>query len=415
MRLGPLGTATRSLRSRWSREWAGAAARPAGLAAPMSWRASARSDPGRRRRRATRAIASRVAPRPIALGEALFHSTRLSTVGGLRCASCHAPWRRFTDGRARALGAEDGARNTPTLLNVRLQHWFGWDGGNDSLWAQSIRPMLDAREMRADAAHVARALRDDETLRPLYAQAFGHAPPADDETALVDAGKALAAYQETLASERTPFDAFRDALVRGDGAAAERYPVAAQRGLRLFIGRGQCVACHSGPNFSDGEFHRSRIASKLHDGARTAAARSAWRSCGPVRMSAAAASTTRPLPRARPASQPAEAGAFRTPGLREVGATAPYMHDGSIANLCDALQPHATLDGRPVPALTLAERRDLVAFLRTLARPGAIGARRRRRDDLSLNPPTLGHLGTTVTPWATTSFRPRERALRRRR
>ena len=68
----------------------------------------------------------------------------------------------------------------------------------------------------------------------------------------------------------------------------------------------------------------------------------------------------------RPASQPAEAGAFRTPGLREVSATAPYMHDGSIANLCDALQPHAALEGRPVPALTLAERRDLVAFLRTL-------------------------------------------------
>ena len=127
-----------------------------------SWRASPRSGPGRRRPRATRAIASRAAPRPSALGEALFHSTRLSTVGGLRCASCHAPWRHFTDGRARALGAEDGARNTPSLLNVRLQHWFGWDGGNDSLWSQSIRPMLDAREMRADAAHVARALRDDE-------------------------------------------------------------------------------------------------------------------------------------------------------------------------------------------------------------------------------------------------------------
>src|SRR5580765_3051798 len=202
----------------------------------------------------------------VALGEALFHSTRLSTVGGLRCASCHAPWRRFTDGRARALGAEDGARNTPTLLNVRLQHWFGWDGGNDSLWSQSIRPMLDAREMRADAAHVAQALRDDETLKRLYALAFGHAPPADDETALVDAGKALAAYQETLVSERTPFDAFRDALVRGDGISAARYPAAAQRGLRLFVGRGQCMACHAGPNFSDGEFHRSSIVSKLHDG-----------------------------------------------------------------------------------------------------------------------------------------------------
>ena len=319
---------------------------------------------------ATRDASNRVSGRAeaVALGEALFHSTRLSTVGGLRCASCHAPWRRFTDGRARALGAQDGARNTPTVLNVRLQHWFGWDGANDSLWSQSIRPMLDAREMRADAAHIARALRDDETLKRLYAGAFGHAPPTDDEMALVDAGKALAAYQETLASERTPFDAFRDALVRGDGDAAKRYPVAAQRGLRLFIGRGQCIACHAGANFSDGEFHRSRIASKLHDGAADAG-----RALGVEKLRGSAYTRggrfddeINAAP--RPASQqPAEAGAFRTPGLREVSATAPYMHDGSIANLCDSLRPHAALqEGRDAPALTLAERRDLVAFLRTL-------------------------------------------------
>ncbi len=302
-----------------------------------------------------------------ALGEALFHSTRLSTVGGLRCASCHEPWRYFTDGRARALGAEAGARNTPSLLNMRLQHWFGWDGANDSLWSQSIRPMLDVREMRSDAAHVAQALRDDETLRRLYALAFGHAPPADNEMALVDAGKALAAYQETLASDRTPFDAFRDALARGDLDAMERYPVAAQRGLRLFTGGGQCVACHAGPNFSDGEFHRSPIVSRLHDGTLDSG-----RALGLKKLLAS--------PYARnsrfndemnaaqePAAQPAEAGAFRTPGLREVSATAPYMHDGSIANLCDALQPHAALEGRPMPALTLAERRDVVAFLRTLS------------------------------------------------
>ena len=301
-----------------------------------------------------------------ALGEALFHSTRLSTVGGLRCASCHEPWRGFTDGRARAQGAESGARNTPSLLNVRLQHWFGWDGGNDSLWSQSIRPMLDPREMRSDAAHVAQALRGDETLKRLYVQAFGHAPPADDEAALVDAGKALAAYQETLVSERTPFDAFRDALARGDGAAAARYPVPAQRGLRLFIGRGRCIECHAGPNFSDGEFHRSRIASKLPDGAPDGG-----RALGVEKLLVSAFARggrfddgVRAAPRS--ASQPGEAGAFRTPGLREVGATAPYMHDGSVANLCDALQPHAALDGRPLTALALAERRDLVAFLRTL-------------------------------------------------
>jgi len=302
-----------------------------------------------------------------ALGEVLFHSTRLSTVGGLRCASCHAPWRHFTDGRARALGAEPGARNTPSLLNVRQQHWFGWDGANDSLWAQSIRPMLDAREMRSDAAHVAQALRDDETLKRLYALAFSHAPPTDDETALVDVGKALAAYQETLTSERTPFDAVRDALARGDVDAVQRYPAAAQRGLRLFIGSGRCIACHAGPNFSDGEFHRSPITSTLHDGSVDSG-----RVLGLKKLVASPyARDSRFNDEAgaarKPASQPAEAGAFRTPGLREVSTTAPYMHDGSIANLCDALRPHAALEGQPMPALALTERRDVVAFLRTLS------------------------------------------------
>lgn len=318
---------------------------------------------------ATRDASNRVSGRAeaVALGEVLFHSTRLSNVGGLRCASCHEPWRHFTDGRARALGAEAGARNTPSLLNVRLQHWFGWDGANDSLWSQSMRPMLDVREMRSDAAHVAQALRDDDTLKRLYALAFGRAPPADDEAALVDAGKALAAYQETLASERTPFDAWRDALVRGDSAAAQRYPLAAQRGLRLFVGRGRCVACHAGPNFSDGEFHRSLIVSTLHDGTRDSGRAHGLEKllASPFARNGRFDDQTN-VARA-PASQPAEAGAFRTPGLREVSATAPYMHDGSVANLCNALQPHAALEDRAMPALTLAERRDVVAFLRTLA------------------------------------------------
>jgi cytochrome c peroxidase len=316
---------------------------------------------------ATRDPSNRVSGRAEAasLGEALFHSTRLSTVGGLRCATCHEPWRHFTDGRPVAVGAEAGARNTPSVLNVRLQHWFGWDGANDSLWSQSIRPMLDPREMRSDAAHVAQALRDDENLRHLYAAAFGRAPPDDDEAALVDAGKALAAYQETLITDRTPFDAFRDALLRGDAQAARRYPPDAQRGLRLFVGRGQCVACHAGPDFSDGEFHRSRVASKLQGGEPDSG-----RALGLQKLLASPYSRGGRFDddpaRAPNAPRAAEAGAFRTPGLREVAATAPYMHDGSIAMLCDAVLPHAATGGAPAAALSPAERRDLVAFLRTL-------------------------------------------------
>ena len=103
--------------------------------------------------------------RGIALGEALFHSARLSDAGGVRCASCHEPWRRFTDGRAVALGVAAGTRNTPTLLDVAAHRRFGWDGANDDLAQQSLRPLRDPREMPASAAHVAALLREDGDLR----------------------------------------------------------------------------------------------------------------------------------------------------------------------------------------------------------------------------------------------------------
>ena len=154
--------------------------------------------------------------------------------------------------------------------------------------------------------------------------------------------------------------------MRGDSAGAARYPAAAQRGLRLFVGRGECVACHAAPTFSDGEFHRSRIASRLHDGAPDSGRALGLEKllASPYARSGRFSDGSDGAP--TPVPQPAQAGAFRTPGLREVAATAPYMHDGSIANLCDALQPHAAREAGPTPALTEAERRDVVAFLRTL-------------------------------------------------
>jgi cytochrome c peroxidase len=140
------------------------------------------------------------------------------------------------------------------LWNVGQGHWFGWDGAADSLWAQSLRPIVDPREMASSAGRVASLLRGDPTLSCLYRGAFGAAPGHDDETLLVDATKALAAFQETLVSPRTAFDDFRDALLVGDRAAADRYPEAAQRGLKIFVGEGKCNACHFGPRFTNGEF-----------------------------------------------------------------------------------------------------------------------------------------------------------------
>ena len=194
---------------------------------------------------------NRVSGRPeaIALGEKLFFEPRLSYNGSVLCATCHVPFREFQDARARGVGLAEVDRNTPSVRNTVFNRWFGWDGANDSLWSQSIRPLLDEREMNASPAHVASALR--KIFPQDYAAAFGRPVPANDAEALVDAGKALAAFQETLISGRTPFDDFRDALQKNEKSD---YPEAARRGLKIFVGKGNCSVCHFGPLFTNGEF-----------------------------------------------------------------------------------------------------------------------------------------------------------------
>jgi len=276
----------------------------------------------------------------VAFGEALFHSARLSPTG-LRCASCHEPWRHFADGRAVAQGLAAGSRNTPSLLDVATHRHYGWDGARDDLAAQSLRPLEDAREMPATPAQLAAFVREDAATSGRYARAFGAAPGTDDARIRRDVGLALAAYVGSLGTPRTPFDDWRDRLAAtGDASPTPAFPAAAVRGLRLFAGRAGCAACHAGPAFSDDAPHVSLVHSLAAPG----------------------------VPDDGHPGGPANA--FRTPGLRDVAATAPYLHDGSAARLCDALRPHAADPGRPVPALSAAERTDLSAFLRALsARP----------------------------------------------
>src|SRR5262249_44807192 len=197
-------------------------------------------------------------PAAIELGERLFFDPRLSPSGKVLCATCHAPFRGWQDARERAQGLVEVDRNTPSVLNVRYARWFGWDGAGDSLWAQSIRPIIDPREMGGSIAQAAALVRADAALGCRFEKAFGTVPKGDAEI-VAALGKALAAFQETLVTGRTPFDDFRDALARGDAAAMARYPAAAQRGLKTFVGRGSCSACHAGPTFSNGEFHDTGV------------------------------------------------------------------------------------------------------------------------------------------------------------
>jgi cytochrome c peroxidase len=228
-------------------------------------------------------------------------------------------------------------------------------------------------------------VRSDAALDCRYRAAFGGAQP-DDERVLVDAAKAIAAFVETRSSGRTPFDAFRDALARGDRAALARYPAPAQRGLKIFVGRGSCSVCHFGANFTNGEFHDvgvpfmvapGRVDAGRHGGIKRLLA-------DPYNLlgrhsddrSQAAATKTRHVE-----LQHANFGQFKTPSLRNVALTAPYMHDGRLATLRDVVRHYSELDlerlhthgEQLLRPLRLSDREsdDLVAFLQSLSDPRA--------------------------------------------
>ncbi len=310
----------------------------------------------------------------IDLGRRLFFDAGMSPTGQVSCSSCHRPERMWTDGRRVGRGLAEGRRNTPSLFDGRLQRWFGWGGGTDSLWAQSVRPLLDTREMGSSAAHVKSYLGSHAELSAAYAAAFGRPiDKVDDETVLIDAAKALAAFQETITSGRTPFDVFRDSLAAGDMSAAAvadvAYPARARRGLALFVGAGGCSACHAGPTFSDGSFRRleKQRSTRQDDGRKGDTAKML---ASPYNLEGAFNDdpTRAAFWRADPAvSSPAPelVGAFRVPPLRNVAQTAPYLHDGSRANLKAVLARHAP--GRE--PLSAKEADDLIGFLETLSVP----------------------------------------------
>ncbi|MCB1994327.1 MAG: hypothetical protein H6933_17420 [Burkholderiaceae bacterium] len=310
-------------------------------------------------------------PAAAALGQRLFFDLSLSASGRVSCASCHLPGQAFQDGRAVAQGQGQGARNTPSLLDVAGQRWFGWGGSADSLWAASLRALRDPTEMGGDEAALQRRLGREPALG---------AVPAGDAR-LAAAAKALAAFQAGLVSARTAFDGFRDAMARGDDAAAARYPLAAQRGARLFIGRGRCSLCHAGPRFSHGEFADIGLPFFLPGG-----------SVDPGRHAGLQDLLTSPFNRLGPHADDAGAsavatrhlrrehrhfGEFRVPGLRGLRQTAPYFHAGSAATLADVVQHYSALDVDRLHAdgerilvplrLSADEAADLVAFLESLS------------------------------------------------
>ena len=319
------------------------------------------------------------------LGQRLFYDPRLSLSTNHSCASCHMPTRAFADGLALPSPPGSSERHSPTLLNVAHQRWFFWDGRADSLWSQALHVIENPKELGIGRAGLAQLLARDPLYRAEFEAAFGRPPsdaPDDFERTAVDAAKAIAAYEMHLSSGDSAFDRFEAALAQGDLERAAEYPPDALRGLLLFTGRANCRSCHAGPLFSDGEFHTIGFppagGGKPRDPGRMRGVELVQ--ADPLRGSGAW-SDAPDSDRARDVEalvRSAEQwGQFRTPTLRNVARTAPYMSQGQVATLREILVFYSTLEGAVAAGhhgetvlqplgLAPGEIDDLEAFLRTL-------------------------------------------------
>ena len=349
-------------------------------------------------------------PRAAALGGRLFFDPRTSADGTIACATCHQPDRFFTDGERRGAGLARLARNTPTIVGAGFGSWFYWDGRRDSLWAQALVPFEAAAEMGGSRLAVVRLIGTDPDYRADYEALFGAFPdallagdlPRDagplgnasmrgnwDALAMpirrqvnavyVNVGKSVAAFERTIPVPVTRFDRYVGALLDDDPTAESILTPAELRGLELFIDpqRSHCLRCHSGPLFTNGGFHNvgsGRFSGAELDFGRAFGQRAVlldeFNCLGPY---SDAAPDECPELRyfSRDSHVPLE-GAFKVPGLRNVAATAPYMHDGRFADLAAVVDYYRSL--RPDPAHELPrfaigdnEAADLIAFLEALS------------------------------------------------
>lgn len=315
------------------------------------------------------------------LGHRLFFDTRISPKG-VSCATCHDPAKHFTDGLPLARGIGVTTRNAPTVVDSGRRRWVGWDGKFDSLWSQALAPIENPVEMGSSRERLQQVVRDDATLRALYEGLFGAMPEAPSDIATANLLKSLGAYQRKLVSGPAPIDRFIAGL-RGDPSGdLDALDAAARRGLVTFVSKGGCFQCHRGPNFTDEEFHALGLVGANgrvpDDPARLAAVdfvqSNPFNAAG--KFSDAPDSPKGQMVRSLKRA-PELFGQFRTPPLRSVALTPPYMHDGRLATLADVVRFYDTLEGAApighhgesvlVP-LGLGEggRADLEAFLRAL-------------------------------------------------
>lgn len=338
-------------------------------------------------------------------GRKLFFDMRLSLNGRVSCATCHVPERGFQDGRSLSQGVGVTNRRAMPIAGTAHLPFLFWDGRKDSQWAQALGPLESPAEhggTRAQCAHVVAA-----HYRAEYEAIFGALPdlssvpqvagPVADPIAaqawrdlsnvqrdavtavFVNLGKAIAAYERRIEPVKSRFDSYLESLIATGQAPADVLTADEQAGLRLFIGKANCVQCHNGPLFTNGDFHNTGVpaVSTLppdrgrREGVRQVLAdefnrHSRWSDAPAERAE---------IDFVKP-DAPEQERAFKVPSLRGVAERAPYMHAGQIATLTAVLRhynqaPVAPAGHSEIKPLNLAEEElsQLEAFLRTLSAP----------------------------------------------
>lgn len=273
----------------------------------------------------------------VELGKLLFFDPRLSKDNSVSCASCHVPEAGFADPRQFSLGVggKKGGRNAPPAMNAAYNHVQFWDGRAGSLEEQALGPIQNPIEMAETLDGVVKKLSQVKGYRDRFQAVFGTGVSPEG------IAKAIAAFERTLISTNSPFDRF----IAGDKGALS---ASGRRGLELFRGKARCILCHNGPNFTDNKFHNIGVLQ-----------------VGPLKQDVGRYAVTK---------RKSDRGAFKTPSLRSVALTAPYMHTGGLATLGDVLEFYnkggEAVSGKDVfmtPLnLTGQEKKDLIELMKSL-------------------------------------------------
>lgn len=386
-------------------------------------------------------------PAAIELGQRLFHDARFSRNQAVSCAGCHDPRKQFQDGLPVGRGVGEGARRAMPIVGAAHSPWLFWDGRKDSLWAQALGPLEDAAEHGGNRTRYAHLMQTH--YRAEY-EAIFHAMPdlshrakdagphgtaaerlawdamtARERKAITQVfanlGKVIAAYEKTLTYGEAPFDRYVEGSIAKVPGAQQALTPQEVNGLRVFIGKGQCVTCHTGPLLTDQHFHNTGVPPR--DPAKPDLGRAAaidkvqkdeFNCIGP--FSDAAVDQCQEL-RFMATDKAPMLAAFKTPGLRNVALRPPYMHAGQIASIEQVIQhyaraPRAVIgrselsDGhgphserKPI-RLSEQEVRDLASFLATLS-----GSILERGEDVSNMP--VAQKGQAADPSQVASGRQR--------